>query len=105
MNQDAIATLAPESPNIFNGLTGLISKTADTALETYRLRQEAKYAPSVGSVSPSGQVNPDRLVEQPSVPSVSSNAQTALAFAPYLIYGGILIVGGFAVFALLKGRK
>lgn len=102
---DAIDTLSPASPNIFNGISGFISKAADTALDVFTLKQQAKFAPTAGSVSPSGQVNPDRLTEQPEVSSAQANAQKALNAAPYLIYGGIALLGVFAVFTLLKGRK
>ena len=102
---DAINSLAPNSPNILNGITGFLSKATDTALDVYRIREEAKNSPTIGTALPSGQVNPDRLTAQPEVASANNAAQQALKYAPYMVYGGIALIAVIAVVMLTKGRK
>lgn len=80
----------PADPNVLS-LGGLLGKAADTALEVWQHKQDGK---SIGTVYPTGQVNP---AAAPAMAGATPAAATAAGggippnLKPYLIAGGVAL--------------
>ena len=86
---DNIPAANDNGTNIVNGLTGLLTKAADTYLDTVAVNKKNQ----IGSVYPTGQVNP----------AIAKNQSAPLSsYAPWLIAGGVVLVIVVAFVALKK---
>jgi hypothetical protein len=94
------SSFVPQSDSGFlNSLTGLLSKAADTAIDVVGLK-------AIGSVYPTGQVNPATVASQNTAANQSASATASIpaAYKPYLIGGGIF-VGVLLLAVVLTRRK
>jgi hypothetical protein len=78
-----VSWIPPESNSILNSITGILSKAADTALDVYGMKEQGKI---IGSVYPSGQVNPQMA------PAQTAAVKPAVNYTPYIIGGGALLL-------------
>lgn len=91
------------SSGLLNGLTGLLSKGVDTALDVWAIKESNK---SIGTVYPTGQVDPaaarsNEVAEK----QTAAQTQNIAKYMPWIIGGGVvlvLVVGGIA---LMSARK
>lgn len=89
------------SGGIINALTGLLSKGVDTYVDVWGLQQKTK---AIGTLYPSGQVDPATAQAQQQQASVQTQAQMITKWAPYLLVGGLVVAGVF-VMIVAKSRK
>ena len=75
---------------VLNGST--LNKAIDTALDVYAIRETGK---ALGSVYPTGQVNPAAVQSQ------NATAKPAMNYTPYII-GGAALVGVVILVAVLR---
>jgi hypothetical protein len=85
------------SQSLVNGLTGLLSKSVDTALDIWAIRESNKNA-SIGSVYPTGQVNPGAAKAQ-----VQAEKASPVNYTSWIIGGIALAV--FVAGAVIISRK
>ena len=98
--------------NLLNPLTGLLSKAVDTAAEVYLVREGAKADSkrAIGTVAPSGQVDPARVesnkvtANQPQTPAeYKTENKNALPMVIGISVGAAVIIG--VLFLAAKGGK
>lgn len=89
---DKSVFVPPSGGGILNAFTGFLSKAADTAIDVFAIRNTG--GGSVGSVYPTGQVNPAAAASQ-------NNANAEAARYDAQARTTQLIIGGVAVSAML----
>lgn len=88
------------SSGLINGLSGLLSKAADTALDVWAIKESGK---TIGTLYSSGQTDP---AKQTSVATATTtDAQKMLSYAPYFVVGGIVLVLGLGFVVAMKSAK
>jgi len=92
------------SNGLINGITGLLTKAADTAIDIWGLKEANKTA-NIGSRYDTGQVDPAAIVPA-SNPLTQAQivTQTLNAYMPYII-GGAVLIGGIAFISILRNVK
>lgn len=89
---DKSVFVPPSGGNILNAFTGFLSKAADTAIDVFAIRNTGGGA--VGSVYPTGQVNPAAAASQ-------NNSATEAAKFGETARTTQLVIGGVAIAAML----
>jgi hypothetical protein len=85
---------------LINGISGLLSKAADTAIDVWAIKESGK---TIGTFYASGQTDPAKLTSAST--ATTTDAQKVLAYAPYLLVGGIMLVIGFGVIMAVKSSR
>lgn len=102
MPEDIVATrVAPDQGFTFT-LGGILSKTAETALEIARNKAESGNNQAVGTAYPTGQTNPERVTADEPAPSATERAQRVANYLPYIVGGGVIVSIVLAVLAVRK---
>lgn len=103
---DAVTNMASQPDTGLFSANGLFSKLIDTAGDVFALRQQNWNTPAVGSVYPSGQVNPqlvaqDQIAERAPASPTSPQAQL-FRWMPYIVGGAFLVVLGAVAFRFAR---
>lgn len=84
--------------SLINGISGLLSKAADTALDVWAIRETNKNA-NIGSYYPTGQVDPAAVKAQ-----VQVEQAKPVNYTPYII-GGVALVAVLGVAVIIASGK
>lgn len=105
--------LSASQKNLVNPITGFLSKAADTALEVTLIREGAKADSkrSIGTVAPTGQIDPARVesvkvtASQEATPAeVKQDPKSQLPLIVGISAGTVLLLGVMYVATRKKGK-
>ena len=91
---------------LLNNSTGLLSKVIDTAGDIWATKEANKNSNSIGTVYPTGQKDPAATTVTTEVLSpTQAKAENIAKYLPWIIGGGVVVVGAFFLLAMKNASK